>query len=154
MHIYGGSLRSVGAVGRAFSAAFLFFALLSTSAIAASDGGLPSIQLTQLPGSLESPLDMVNAGDGSGRLFVVEQTGHIRVFKNGAFNATDFLDIHTIVSYDGGEKGLLGAAFHPNYGNNGYFFVYYTDFSVPTYNLTIARYTVSGNPDVPIPRRR
>jgi glucose/arabinose dehydrogenase len=93
----------------------------------------------------------VNAGDGSGRLFVVEQTGHIRLFKNGAFNATDFLDIHTVVNYDGGERGLLGAAFHPNYVNNGFFYVYYTDLSSPVYNLTIARYTVSADPDVADP---
>jgi glucose/arabinose dehydrogenase len=151
MHKQAGSLRPIGAVGRIFSAAFLFLALLSTSAFAASNGGLPPVQLTQLPGSLDSPLDVVNAGDGSGRLFVVEQTGHIRIFKNGAFNATDFLDIHTVVNYDGGERGLLGAAFHPNYVNNGFFYVYYTDLSSPTYNLTIARYTVSANPDVANP---
>ena len=151
MHKQAVSLRPIGAVGRILSAAFLFFALLSTAAFAASNGGLPAVQLTQLPGSLDSPLDVVNAGDGSGRLFVVEQTGHIRLFKNGAFNAADFLDVHTIVSYDGGERGLLGAAFHPNYANNGYFYVYYTDLSSPTYNLTIARYTVSADPDVADP---
>ena len=50
-----------------------------------------------------------NAGDGSGRLFVVEQTGHIRVFKNGAFNWRRIFSTFTpLVSYDGGEKGLLG----------------------------------------------
>jgi glucose/arabinose dehydrogenase len=151
MHKQVESLRSVGAVGRVLSAACLFLALISTSAFAASNGGLPAVQLTQLPGSLDSPLDVVNAGDGSGRLFVVEQTGHIRLFKNGAFNATDFLDIHTVVNYDGGERGLLGAAFHPNYVNNGFFYVYYTDLSSPVYNLTIARYTVSADPDVADP---
>src|SRR5262249_11412265 len=142
MHKLFGSLRPDGAVGRVFSAAYLFLALLSAPALAATNGGLPNIVLTPLPGSLDSPLDVVNAGDGSGRVFVVEQTGHIRLFKNGAFNATDFLDIHTIVNYDGGERGLLGAAFHPNYINNGFFYVYYTDLSSPVYNLTIARYTV------------
>jgi len=151
MHKQVESLRSVGAVGRVLSAACLFLALISTPAFAASNGGLPAVQLTQLPGSLDSPLDVVNAGDGSGRLFVVEQTGHIRLFKNGAFNATDFLDIHTVVNYDGGERGLLGAAFHPNYVNNGFFYVYYTDLSSPVYNLTIARYTVSADPDVADP---
>jgi glucose/arabinose dehydrogenase len=151
MHKYGGSLRSVGAAGRILSAAFLLAAIAAPSMLAASNGGLPAVQLTQLPGSLDSPLDVVNAGDGSGRLFVVEQTGHIRVFKNGAFLGTDFLDIHTVVNYDGGERGLLGAAFHPDYANNGYFFVYYTDLSSPVYNLTIARYHVSANPDVADP---
>src|SRR5262249_21800719 len=114
-------------------------------------GGLPPIQVTQLPGAVTSPVHVTNAGDGSGRLFVVTQTGHIRLFKNGAYLATDFLDIHTLVSYDGGEKGLLSVAFHPDYTSNGYFYVYYTDFSSPTYSLTISRYHVSANPDVADP---
>ncbi len=48
-----------------------------------------------LPGSVFSPVHVTNAGDGSGRLFVVQQDGHIKVFKNGAFLGTDFLDLHT-----------------------------------------------------------
>ena len=107
--------------------------------------------VTQLPGSVVSPVHVTNAGDGSGRLFVVEQTGYIRLFKNGAYLATPFLDIHTLVSYDGGEKGLLSVAFHPSYSSNGFFYVYYTDTASPTYHLTIVRYTVSANPDVADP---
>lgn len=123
----------------------------SSPASSAPSGGLPAIQVTLLPGAVTSPVHVTSAHDGSGRLFVVTQTGHIRLFKNGAYLATDFLDIHTLVSYDGGERGLLSVAFHPNYSSNGFFYVYYTDTASPTYHVTIARYTVSANPDVADP---
>lgn len=73
---------------------------------------------------LTSPVDLQNAHDGSGRLFVVEQQGTIRVVNNAALLATPFLDIHNQVDF-GGEKGLLGLAFHPNYSQNRRFFVNY-----------------------------
>ena len=111
-------------------------------------GGLPSIKLTLLPGSLSSPVHVTNAHDGSNRLFVVEQTGTIRIHDNGTLLGTPFLDIHTLVSCCG-ERGLLSVAFHPNYPSNGYFYVYYTN---PSGNLTIARYSVSaGNPNMADP---
>ncbi len=73
------------------------------------------------------PVGIYNAGDGSNRLFVVEQLGVIRVFENSA-NASVadvFLNISSRVLY-GGEMGLLGLAFHPNFSANGYFYVDYT----------------------------
>jgi glucose/arabinose dehydrogenase len=77
--------------------------------------------------SFTSPVGIYNAGDGSNRLFVVEQQGVIRVFNNTRNVTTTnmFLDISNKV-FDGGELGLLGLAFHPNFTENGYFYVYYT----------------------------
>lgn len=79
------------------------------------------------------------------RLFVVQQGGLIRILNsNGTVNATPFLNLSTIIS-SGGERGLLGLAFHPNYATNGLFFVNYTN---PAGNTVIARYGVSANPNV------
>jgi glucose/arabinose dehydrogenase len=75
---------------------------------------------------LDKPEGLVNAGDGSGRLFVIEQGGLIRVLKDGVLLPTPFLDLTKKVSCCG-EKGLLGLAFHPKYVDNGYFFVDYTE---------------------------
>ena len=95
------------------------------------------------------PVGIHHAGDGSNRLFVVEQEGRIKVFNNDSntINAQTFLDIRSIVDQDGGytEEGLLGLAFHPNYSENGYFYVNYTDYG-PKRNV-IARYSV--DPDNP-----
>ena len=75
----------------------------------------------------DQPVDLKNAGDGSNRLFVVEQEGLIRVFDNEAAADTirTFLDIRGPVVCCG-ERGLLGLAFHPDYPSNGFFYVYYT----------------------------
>ncbi|HSP99065.1 MAG TPA: PQQ-dependent sugar dehydrogenase [Candidatus Dormibacteraeota bacterium] len=92
------------------------------------------------------PVVVTNAGDS--RLFVVEKAGFIRVVQSdGTVVATPFLDIHTLVS-GGNEQGLLGLAFHPNYGSNGFFYVDYTDTVGDT---QVVRYTVSGDPDVANP---
>ncbi|MDT8325558.1 MAG: PQQ-dependent sugar dehydrogenase, partial [Bacteroidota bacterium] len=89
------------------------------------------------------PLDIQHAGDGSGRLFVVEQAGRILVFPNDAAvdETTEFLDIRDRVSDSGNEEGLLGLAFHPDYKSNGYFYINYSA-SGPRRNV-IARYRVS-----------
>ena len=89
-------------------------------------------------------------GDTS-RLFAVRKSGRIRVIKNGAVLATSFLNIGVgggnLVSV-GAERGLLGLAFHPNYAQNGWFYVNYTDTQDDT---VVARYTVSSDPDVADP---
>ncbi len=72
----------------------------------------------------DRPLWLGTAGDGSGRLYVVEQSGRILVFEPGAEEAQVFLQ--RSVSRNGNEEGLLGLAFHPNYAANGRFFVYYS----------------------------
>ena len=93
-----------------------------------------------------SPVDLQNAGDE--RLFVVEQGGVIRILNpDGTINPTPFLNIDPIVN-SGGERGLLGLAFHPDYATNGFFYVYYTDLSNDT---QISRFSVSSDPNVADP---
>jgi len=94
------------------------------------------------------PVDIQNAGDGSERLFVVEQSGRILIAKGGRVLPTPFLNIIDEVGSSGNEQGLLGLAFHPRYVENGLFFVNYTDRSG---NTVIARFKVSGDPDVADP---
>ena len=93
------------------------------------------------------PVGVVNAGDGANRLFVVEQQGTIRVFENSANSAASkiFLNITDRVLY-GGEQGLLGLAFHPNYRSSGYFYVDYV--ADNPRRTIIARYSVNAtDPD-------
>lgn len=106
-------------------------------------------QFPNLPTFL-NPIEMVHAGDGSNRLFVVQQRGIIYVFQNDPNVSTRkiFLDISDRVSSSGGETGLLGLAFHPNYPDSGYFFVNYTNTISGQLKSFIARYSVSfSNPD-------
>lgn len=93
---------------------------------------------------LTAPVEITNANDS--RLFVVQQNGIIKIIQpNGAINAADFLNISSKINY-GGERGLLGLAFHPQYATNGYFFVYYNNTAG---NIVVARYSVSTtNPNV------
>ncbi|MEE8625639.1 MAG: hypothetical protein V3T19_09890, partial [Acidiferrobacterales bacterium] len=83
-----------------------------------TEGSIPSITLKEIAGGLRKPVQLTHAGDGSRRLFVVEQQGIIRIIKNGVLDPAPFLDIRDRVS-SGGEKGLLSVAFHPRYKNNG-----------------------------------
>jgi glucose/arabinose dehydrogenase len=83
------------------------------------------------------------AGD-TARLFVVEQTGKIRVVRHDSLIPTPFLDLTGHIGF-GGERGLLSLAFHPSYASNGHFYVYYTN---PAGDIRIVRYTVSANPNV------
>ncbi|MEW6352904.1 MAG: PQQ-dependent sugar dehydrogenase [Pseudomonadota bacterium] len=85
----------------------------------------PEIRLQPITGEFDEPIGIANAGDGSNRLFIIEQRGVIRVWKNGADSKKPFLDISDRVSA-GGEMGLLGLAFHPQFKRNGRFFVNYT----------------------------
>lgn len=94
------------------------------------------------------PVGIYNAGDGSNRLFVLEQSGVIYVFENSqnTTGVTVFLDIRDRVTDEGFEEGLLGLAFHSNYKNNGYFYVDYT--AANPRRTVIARYQVdANNPD-------
>ena len=125
-------------------AAFVFTLTSSTFPVWAQ---FPQIALEPISqGELISPVGIANAGDGSNRLFVTEQRGEIRVFENGTLLDSPFLDIESkLVSEREGfdERGLLGLAFHPNFGaqgaaNNDKFYVYY---SAPQ---------PAGNPDDPI----
>jgi glucose/arabinose dehydrogenase len=91
-------------------------------------GDLRSLQVstTTIVEGLSAPLGIENAADGSGRMFVVEQEGTVRVVQNGELEPEPFLDIsHLTVA--SGEQGLLGLAFHPRFEDNGRLFVNYTD---------------------------
>ncbi len=89
---------------------------------------------------LRKPLGLENAGDGSSRLFLLEQAGLIRILQAGNLIEPPFLDLTDRVGSSGLEQGLLGLAFHPNYRENGYFYVNYTDLQGDT---VIARFQVS-----------
>lgn len=96
------------------------------------------------------PIECVHAGDGTDRLFVAEQRGRIWVINAAAVTPTRrlFLDLSNVVSSTGGETGLLGIAFHPQFASNRHFFVDYTSSSSGTLKSYIARYTVSAtDPD-------
>jgi glucose/arabinose dehydrogenase len=84
-----------------------------------------TIQLQPVLSGLSSPLFLTNAHDTTDRLFIVEQGGTIKVLQHGATSPTTFLDITSRV-LSGGERGLLGLAFHPQFASNRRFFVYYT----------------------------
>ncbi len=107
-----------------------------------------NIRFETVVGGLDNPLFATHAGDGSNRLFIVQRVGQILIYKNGSLNAAPFLDISGLISLDGGEQGLLGLAFAPDYETSGRFYVSYTDSS---WAVTLARYTVSANPDVANP---
>lgn len=95
---------------------------------------------------LQRPLDL--QPDGSGRLFVLEKPGRIRIIENDQLLETPFLDITERVRSTGNEQGLLGLAFHPQYQTNGRFFVNYIDINGDT---VIARFQVSSDPNVADP---
>ncbi|MGM0367793.1 MAG: PQQ-dependent sugar dehydrogenase [Actinomycetota bacterium] len=93
--------------------------------------------------SFTQPLDFQIAGDGSGRMFIVEKSGRISAVDGNAESEL-FLDISDQVNDSGGEEGLLGLAFHPDFKKNGYFFVNYTNNN----GTVVSRFkTIEGNPD-------
>jgi len=123
--------------------------------IAACDGGGGVV--APPPSGNETELELVAAGlsspvyltapRGDPRLFIVEQEGTIRIIEGGVVRPQPFLDIRARVQ-SGGERGLLGLAFHPAYGANGWFYVNYTDTNCDT---RIERYQVTADPYVADP---
>lgn len=103
-----------------------------------------TIGLQNFASGFTKPLEITNAGDG--RLFVVEQGGLIKILNpNGTINPNPFLNITGQIS-TGGERGLLGLVFHPNYASNGFFYTNHTNLSG---NTVITRYSVDGaNPNL------
>ncbi len=103
---------------------------------------LKSGQLTvvRVVGGLSSPLGIANAGDGSGRLFVVQRGGTVRVVQGKTLLGASFLNIASKVAA-GGERGLLGLAFHPDFAANGYVYAYYTRTGG---DIVLARYTANA----------
>src|SRR5882672_3357215 len=134
-------------------------ALCLVPAVAACDGDAPtgggpdttssSLILQPVASGLTNPTFLTSPPGDTGRLFVLEQNGYVRIVKHGTLLPTPFLDIHTLVS-GGGEQGLLGFAFYPDYATSGRFIVSYTSPTGPQAGGTsvLARYVVSGNPDI------
>jgi len=92
------------------------------------DIGDVSIELVKVADGLFDPINVTNAGDGSGRVFVIERFGRIMIIDaDGTMLEEPFLDIGDLLLTTGSEQGLLGVAFHPDYAENGLFYVNYTD---------------------------
>jgi glucose/arabinose dehydrogenase len=116
-----------------------------------SDGNPPPVpadglRLVEVASGLDQPL-YLTAPAGDARLFVVEQTGKIRIVAGGALLPTPFIDLSAKIS-TGGERGLLSVAFHADYAHNGFFYVDYTDTHGDT---RVERYHVGANANVADP---
>ena len=119
---------------------------LGDRGLGADGGPLPSIAMEVVHSGLDSPVDLqVIPQDASGRLFIVEQLGRIRIGTNGVLQNVEesFLNIESLVDSAGFELGLLGLAFHPDYQTNGRFFVNYT--AANPARTIVAEYRVSND---------
>jgi glucose/arabinose dehydrogenase len=128
---------------------FLLHALLfscsgADSTSTNSSSAFPEIRLESVVKGLNQPLGLVHAGDGSGRLFIVEQTGTIRIYQDGVLIDKPFLDLTDRVT-SGDETGLLGLAFHPKFSENHRLFVNYTS-PVGGLHTVISEFTVGNTP--------
>jgi len=120
-----------------------------------NEGEVPPLKLTQVAGNLDGPVFTTHP-PGDDRLFVITLTGSVRVIKDGALLPTPFLDISSKVAVGGAggdERGLLGIAFHPDYAENGLFYLHYSDANDPNNSgdSIIEEYKVSSDPDVADP---
>src|SRR3989304_3937153 len=102
-----------------------------------------TIELKPIASGFREPTYLTNVKDGSGRIFVVEKKGQIRGLKDGKVLPEPFIDIASQVRSKGSEQGLFSVAFHPNYKENGKFFVNYTNLDGDT---IVLGYKVSNTP--------
>jgi glucose/arabinose dehydrogenase len=129
--------------------AMIVFALVANRrpAFAQNSVDMPDVSLTQIAASLARPVHITHAGDGSGRLFIVEQHGRIAILDNGSL-ASPFLDIadrvQSPLSGGGNEEGLLSLAFPPGFDDKGYFYVYYTMLDGDN---VLARFSLTEDPN-------
>ncbi|MGH2729799.1 MAG: PQQ-dependent sugar dehydrogenase, partial [Actinomycetota bacterium] len=107
------------------------------------DARAVELSLEVVAEGLAEPLAIIDPGDGSDRLFVVEQDGLIKILRGGHVSEQPFLDLSAFTE-GVGEQGLLGLAFHPDYSSNGRFFVDYTDLNGDT---VVAEYRASEDPE-------
>lgn len=121
------------------------------------EGEVPPLKLTQVGGNLARPVDVTHPPNDN-RLFVIQLDGTVRIIKDGQLVETPFLSLGNKVvagGAGGDERGLLGIAFHPNYAQNGLFYLHYSAGSgVPganTSDTVIEEYKVSSDPDVADP---
>jgi glucose/arabinose dehydrogenase len=126
--------------------AILAFASLASPLIAQRP-----LDLERVASGLDNPLYAISPPGDADRLFIVEQGGRIKILRDGAILQTPFLDVSALTN-GAHEQGLLGLAFHPDYDNNGWFYINYTDTSGHT---NVDRITVSAtDPDVADPQTR
>jgi len=108
-----------------------------------TESALPRVRLEQTVSGLDLPVLISHAGDGSGRIFVVEQKGKIRILKDGRLLETPFIDISDHVSCCG-EQGLFGLAFPPSYAENQHFYASYSNLDGDT---IVSRFSTSADPN-------
>ena len=133
-----------GVVNRAQAVSATLAALTAAHAATAANPPLASVQIAS---GFTKPVFITHAPGDMHRLFVVEQTGKIKIIKDGTVLPTEFLNTAGLINSTGLEYGLLFLVFHPNYSQNGYFYTYYT---APTgvADPVVSRWKVSANPDV------
>lgn len=117
--------------------------LVATVLLLSPAAAKAGIDLEAVVTGFDRPTAIASPGDGTGRLFVAEQAGRVRLIVDGALVARPFLDFSSRV-FSAGGNGLLGLAFHPEFAQNGYFFVHYVSLEQRS---TVARFQVSGNPN-------
>jgi glucose/arabinose dehydrogenase len=145
-----GNQRSIGIVGLGLLAWAMALGCGSGNGNTVSSSPL-SITTQVLVTGLSTPLDLEQPNDGSGRLFVVEQPGTIKIIQNGAILPQPFLNITSKVMFQS-EMGLLGMAFHPAFQTNRKFYVNYTRNAAGQFQSVIAEYTASAaNPNLTDP---
>ncbi len=128
-----------------FYIAIIFILVVSAQPIFAASW--PELNFVPVANGLERPLHITHAGDGKGRLFIVEQPGRIKIFNNGTLQPSPFLDISDRVSCCG-ERGLLSMAFPPNFAAKGYFYVNYTNAAG---NTVVSRFSTTAAGDTADP---
>jgi glucose/arabinose dehydrogenase len=106
----------------------------------------PAVALEEVASGFDLPVHVTHAGDGTGRLFVVEQRGTIRLIVDGERLGTPFLDIRDRVTF-GGERGLLSVAFPPGFKDVGHFYVNYTATVDSQLMTRISRFQVGSSPN-------
>jgi glucose/arabinose dehydrogenase len=127
---------------------FLVFLLTSIQKVSSAP---PNFILTAneiVASSLSYPVQVTHPGDDTDRLFIVEQSGKIKIVANGNILSQPFLNIQSLIFFEG-ERGFLGLAFHPHYETNGFFYVNYTRAGDGA--TVIARYHVSADPNIADP---
>jgi glucose/arabinose dehydrogenase len=122
-------------------------AALSTVVAQGHAGSAPSVAGVRLTTGLSGPLYVTHAPGDFERIFIVEKTGRIKIFKNGAVNVTPFLNLSGSVNAIQ-SQGLHSLAFHPDYQKNGKFYVIYRENSTNPGDAMLVQYEVSANPDV------
>jgi glucose/arabinose dehydrogenase len=135
---------------------FLLCVLLASCSLGSCSGkstssqntNVPDISLTLVASGFTHPLGITHAGDNSGRIFIIEQGGLVKIIKGGVVLPAPFLDVSGLLKSASGEQGLLGIAFPPGYGPaKPYMYIDYTG-TQGTGDTVIARFTASANSDV------